>query len=372
MALNYIHLCIIVLVIDSIEHFIVPSIAFSEDYEVEFLSVIFRHGDRTPEELYPNDPNVGYIDSTSFGHLTNLGKVRAYKLGTEIRRLYDDFLGETYVPSMIKARSTDYDRTKMSLMIVLSALYPPKGKQIWNPTLNWQPIPISYVPRSKDFLTAINSCPLYLEELIRVQNSEEVINQVENYRPLMMNLTDWTGKPINSSIEMLLLYHTLMSESSMGLELPKWTENIFPSGPLLDATILRLKILNYNIKLRRLFSGFLLKNIIESMNGIANKTIQDGRKIHLFSAHDTNIASFLISLNVFEPHVPEYTSAVIVELLRNKHKEYFVGIRYYLGSSPTVKVFHVPECDMNPCPLKKFIHFMGNMMPINDDALCSH
>ncbi|KAK0182660.1 hypothetical protein PV327_000774 [Microctonus hyperodae] len=372
MALNYIHLCMIVLVIDSIEHFIVPSIASSDDYKLEFLSVIFRHGDRSPEELYPNDPNVDYIDSTNFGHLTNLGKARAYKLGTELRRLYDDFLGETYTPSVIKARSTDYDRTKMSLMIVLSALYPPKGKQLWHPTLNWQPIPISYVPRSTDFLTAIYSCPLYVEEVMRVQNSEEIINQVEKYRPLMMNLTYWTGKSINSSTEMLLLYHTLMSEFSMGLELPKWTENIFPSGPLLDATILRLKILNYNMKLRRLFSGFLLKNIIESMNGLANETIKDGRKIHLFSAHDTNIASFLLTLNVFEPHVPEYTSAVTVELLRNKHKEYFVGIRYYLGTSPTTKVLNIAECDSNPCPLKKFIHLMENMMPISDDALCSH
>lgn len=61
---------------------------------------------------------------------------------------------------MVLARSTDYIRTKMSLMLVLSALYPPKGKQIWNHELKWQPMPITYSPAKNDILLTSDECPL--------------------------------------------------------------------------------------------------------------------------------------------------------------------------------------------------------------------
>lgn len=74
----------------------------------------------------------------------------------------------------------------------------------------------------------------------------------------------------------------------------------------------------------------LLRNIIDTMTGIANKTINDGRKIQLFSGHENNIASFLKTLGIFKPHVPEYSSCVIVELLRDKYRQYYVGVRHFI------------------------------------------
>lgn len=32
----------------------------------------------------------------------------------------------------------------MSLELVLASLFPPRGKEIWLPGLNWQPIPYNY------------------------------------------------------------------------------------------------------------------------------------------------------------------------------------------------------------------------------------
>lgn len=50
------------------------------------------------------------------------------------------------------------------------------------------------------------------------------------------------------------------------------------------------------------------------------------RKIYLYSGHETNIAAVLHGFKVYNPHVPEYSSAVIVELheIRNK---YYVKVR---------------------------------------------
>lgn len=48
------------------------------------------------------------------------------------------------------AQSTDVDRTKMSLQLVLAGLFPPIGLQKWNSGLDWQPIPTHYESLDQD------------------------------------------------------------------------------------------------------------------------------------------------------------------------------------------------------------------------------
>ena len=76
-----------------------------------------------------------------------------------LRHRYNDLLGETYMPDAIYARSTDYKRTKMCLQLVLAALYPPKGQQVWNDQLPWQPIPTEYATSFKDWTMIPEECP---------------------------------------------------------------------------------------------------------------------------------------------------------------------------------------------------------------------
>lgn len=45
---------------------------------------------------------------------------------------------------IVDAWSTDYNRTKASLELVLAGLWPPSSSQIWNALLPWQPIPYNY------------------------------------------------------------------------------------------------------------------------------------------------------------------------------------------------------------------------------------
>lgn len=85
--------------------------------------------------------------------------MREYKLGEYLRNRYNDFLGDYYIPENVMARSVEFDRSKMSLQLVLSSLYPPKKDQIWNENLNWQPIPIVYIPKVFDILMIPEECP---------------------------------------------------------------------------------------------------------------------------------------------------------------------------------------------------------------------
>ena len=81
--------------------------------------------------------------------------------------MYQGFLGSTYIPDDVYARSTDYDRTKMTLQLVLSALYPPNSLQKWKSDLNWQPIPTKYVPEPQDDLfQRIYICESYEDILL--------------------------------------------------------------------------------------------------------------------------------------------------------------------------------------------------------------
>ena len=62
----------------------------------------------------------------------------------------------------IYVRSTDVDRTLMSALSNLAGLYPPKGSQVWNPDLLWQPIPVHTRPLADDALLSSHAeCPRF-------------------------------------------------------------------------------------------------------------------------------------------------------------------------------------------------------------------
>ncbi|CAB0031315.1 unnamed protein product [Trichogramma brassicae] len=89
------------------------------------------------------------------------GKKDEYKIGTLLRERYDSFLGD-YHPSLVYGISTNFDRTKNSLQLALSGLYPPSTKLRWNRELAWNPIPINSVPDKFDSLFRLDSCPAYV------------------------------------------------------------------------------------------------------------------------------------------------------------------------------------------------------------------
>lgn len=49
------------------------------------------------------------------------------------------------------------DRTLMSAMTNLAALFPPEGISIWNPRLLWQPIPVHTVSLSEDRVSILGN-----------------------------------------------------------------------------------------------------------------------------------------------------------------------------------------------------------------------
>lgn len=82
--------------------------------------------------------------------------------------------------------------------------------------------------------------------------------EFSKYDKLKKKLEEWTGKNITTPWDYYYIYHTLVAEQSYGLTLPSWTNNIFPRGELLDATVFTYNITNSTPLLKKLYGGNLI------------------------------------------------------------------------------------------------------------------
>ncbi|XP_018579599.1 venom acid phosphatase Acph-1-like isoform X2 [Anoplophora glabripennis] len=352
------------------------SIVFPSDPEdnqntLVLLNVLFRHGNRTADsqaELYPNDP---YLNETYFpyglGQLTNAGKKREFSIGTALRKRYNNFLGEYYYPQVVEALSTDYNRTKMSLQLVLAGLFPPRKEDMLQPNIYWQPVPYNYVPRSQDKLLIGVQCPRYTQIYEKYSSSPKMQATFKKFKKQFDYISRNSGLNVTSFLDVYQLYFGLSTESEYGFILPAWTNAVWPD------TIVNLAIKEYYVSMattdmRRMAAGYLLKKIVED----AKRKIVDGnrlgRKIHLYSAHENNVAELLISLGVFKPHVPNYGAYAVIELHKISN-QYKIKIVYenYDGYGP--EVLKMPGCD-TLCPLDRFVSLIKEYFP--SDSLCGN
>lgn len=119
------------------------------------------------------------------------------------------------------AQSTSIPRTKMSLQLVLAALYPPKETSLeWNKNLNWQPIPYTNDPIEQDVLLLphvfAGACPRYEKEFKRVLNSE-MKDELEENSEMFEELSNFTGWNITTPKDIQHLYDVFKTEASFCL-----------------------------------------------------------------------------------------------------------------------------------------------------------
>uniref|UniRef100_A0A0C9R3E7 acid phosphatase n=1 Tax=Fopius arisanus TaxID=64838 RepID=A0A0C9R3E7_9HYME len=339
---------------------------------VKFLNVIFRHGERAPlasgTEVFPTNPYVNYtFPPNGQGQLTNKGKQQVYDLGVHIREKYDDFLGDKYHPSLARAQSSNSDRTKMSLQLMMAGTFPPSSEQQWNSILHWQPVVMNYVS-GPDVLVMSTECPQFSAEFERTMELPEVHEKIAEYDELKNNLTKWTGKTIAGTRDIAGIYGCLRALNSIGFELPEWTKGIFPDGILLNATLLHFRLCSYTKRLKTLNGGIMLKNFVDTMSSVIDGQLPD-LKLNIFSAHDYNIASLLDVFDIIESHVPHYSSGIFVELLEDDYHKYYVRVFYYKGIPAERVPVNITGCGES-CPFDKFVQRFSDIFPSEEDLKC--
>lgn len=350
--------------------FLFAYLAFGEDTEnssLQLVSIIFRHGDKTPTETYKNDP---YRDPSfwhdGFGQLTIKGKQQMYQLGNTLRSRYLKFFGN-YSLKTIQVESSDADRCHQSAGAMLAAMFPPEGDQIWNPTLIWQPIPIHATPRSLDKKIVVKApCPRYDAE--KARSDAEIAKETDTkYHDLYTYLTLNAGQPINSILDVETLYNILEIEADNNYKLPDWTHSVFPDK-MKDIATLTLASFTYTPLLKRLWGGPLIKEIVDNMNLKKSNNLKD-KKMFIYSAHDITLVNVWRALGFTEILKPEYGASLLFEL-HYVHLEYQVKLLYLNSSSANMPItLSVPGCS-NPCLLDDFINITKPVIPVDWDMEC--
>lgn len=115
------------------------------------------------------------------------------------------------------------------------------------------------------------------------------------------------------------MYTTLKTEEEVSLELPDWTENIYPEEmrPLAERSY---ALFTETHLMKRIKGGAFLTEIIKKMQNKRRKNLNPDRKIFLYSAHDVTLVNVLNSLGILDQtaKLPEYASALVFELHHSK------------------------------------------------------
>lgn len=130
-------------------------------------------------------------------------------------RRYSSILNKAYSENEISIDSTSYDRTIESAMSNLAGMYPPFGKFVWNPNIDWQPIAVRSTPNEYDFLMGnpIPKCPAYEEAFDELMSSDKIKFLIEDSQPLFNFLSKSTGMNITSPKQALLIFDNLLVNS---------------------------------------------------------------------------------------------------------------------------------------------------------------
>lgn len=339
---------------------------------LRLVSVIFRHGDRTPTHSYPTDP---YIDGKEWvegwGALTKKGKMQMFKLGQYLRNRYNGYLDELYYPKEFLMKSSSNDRCLMSAQVVLAGLYPPTGPQEWNPDLKWQPIPVHSTPRHLDeVIIAKKPCLRKEQELEKAYKSPSIAELDRENADLYKYLQLHSGKHIDNATAVEYLFNTLDIENSNGLTLPEWTRTVYPDK-MKNLAARSLAIFTETDILKRLTAGPLVKEISDNMDSKRTAVSKTDRKMVLYSAHDVTIVNVWRTLGFTDMIKPDFGASLILELHTTRSGADHEVKLLYLNSTATrnLNILNMPKCGQ-PCYLDTFLRLIKPLLPVDWDREC--
>ncbi|XP_065372417.1 prostatic acid phosphatase isoform X3 [Calliphora vicina] len=335
-----------------------------------FAHVLYRHGDRTPIEPYPTDPwrDLKYWP-TGWGQLTNIGKQQHYHLGQWLRKRYSSLLSDTYNKDEIYVRSTDVDRTLMSALSNLAGLYEPIKKDVWDPAIHWQPIPVHTQPEKTDAVLAGKAaCPAFEYALSALKDSPEMQTLNDRYAYLYNYLSKYAGIKIDSLEAVQRINNTFFIEELYNKTLPEWTKKVYPSTDMTYISDFTFSINTYTRQMARLKTGPLIKEMLERFVDKSKGKLNPNRSLWVYSAHDTTVANVLNTLKLYDVHSPPYIACIMLELRLDDKLQPYVSIFYKNTTAEPVPLF-IPDCGV-ACPLNKMFTIYSDILPKDWESEC--
>lgn len=327
--------------------------------ELKMLTYIFRHGARTPGYRFAADT---YYANFSFpegkAELTKNGKRSLYMSGQKEKKQFETFLQSIPLPNII-AKSSSARRCQESALSFLAGLFPPSVDQRWSsegglPEL-WQPIAVSSVEESRDFLLESTSlCPKRDVIMATFPTLSSVKKFVASNKHFIDSFTEHSGLNASDGRWGLIsfFYDTLICEKNYfgdAYKEPKWLKELgsdrwekmkaFQDVALSSAHELPKEFF-------KLVAGPWIRELIMTMNSVKNKS---DNHIRIYTTHDFNIGTILYVLGLYK--VPPLTNSTATRL-NQKHAlppvnpPFGSGLRVELRANRTtgehfVTLFHI-------------------------------
>ncbi|XP_016299408.1 lysosomal acid phosphatase-like isoform X1 [Sinocyclocheilus anshuiensis] len=341
---------------------------------LKFVTVLYRHGDRSPIKAYPTDPYKESDWPQGFGQLSQEGMKQHFELGQFLKKRYTGFLSEDYDRHEIFIRSTDVDRTLMSAEANLAGMFPPNGSEVFNPDLKWQPIPVHTVPADEEKLLSfpLDDCPRYTQLMNETEKTDIFLNMTETYKAFIEMVKNKTGLEKTNIETIWSVYDTLFCEAKHGMRPPDWvTSSVMETLKVLKNFGVQILFGVYKRKEKcRLQGGLLLDQIIKNLSNAAALDSKQKVKMMVYSAHDTTIVALQETLNVFNGLQPPYASCHLFELHQEENGTFSVEM-FYRNDTNVSEPYSVslPGCSQR-CPLQDFVNLTREVIPQDRNKEC--
>uniref|UniRef100_F1KVM4 Acid phosphatase 11 n=1 Tax=Ascaris suum TaxID=6253 RepID=F1KVM4_ASCSU len=371
----------------------------SSDNELLFVQAFWRHGDRTPNSICPNDPNNESTWPEGLGQLTALGMSQQRLLGSLIYEKYVNemqFLSPIYTADEIYIRATDFNRTIISATSNFVGMYYNRTAAVLGrdyPGGEWPekfvPVPVHTVEQSTDHLGDPNTyCPRQTALIDATVNSNEVRLYEKENQEFLANVSKICGKQIGL-MDLVMPIDTWFIEN-LHNRTKIFSDEMYAKMRQLDSVAenVRHGLINENIQngidlrveLPKLRGGSQLWNIIDHMdqkiycsehpNAPYNEcSWYQNLKYFAFSAHDSTLNGLLSALGIKEvitpDGLPEYAAAIFFELWKIDG-QYKIKVNYrrnYTTLSWEDITGYISGCPSNDtCP---YVDFKLRSIPFN-------
>lgn len=344
---------------------------------LRMIAIIFRHGDRSPTEFYPNDPHRNHPWTGGLGALSELGSQQMYNLGKNLRPRYYRLLPPNglYSKDHMYIVSSYAERCIMSAQSFMAGFMPPLENT--NPLpIPWQPVAINTLQRDRDTILAQKKpCPRYEQSLQRLMAypPKDIRDLNERNAALYKTLTLSTGQNISTILDVELLYNTLEIEKHAGLELPDWTETIFPEKmlPLAERS---LALFTETPLMKKIKGGAIVSELLDNMIRRRSGILTPERSIFIYSAHDVTLVNLMRALGVVDQATgkPDFSATLVAELHHSItfDDDFELKFVYYFNSEDKYpKELRIPNCG-DPCSLTRFSQLMESVHLKSYDEMC--
>lgn len=182
-------------------------------------------------------------------------------------------------------------------------------------------------------------------------------------KQVLVSFFKWISQEVTNVQQVADVQNILSIQQSNGLELPEWSDAVFPED-LLDVRVRSFQLYTEGPYMKRIKGGPLVTDIFDQMYAKQNGELS--RKIMIFSAHDKTLANVMSALNVIdqtEP-LPDYGATLLFELYCGGSDECTVRVSDALSSSHNIR-FHFSDLFVHSFFNQKQISYFFN----TDDEL---